>query len=119
MVKAATCVSVSAPTLVAVFDSLADAAQATASQKSPLIDVLARMERRGISIDRQVLSRLSGEFAQKQAGLEEEIKELAGEPLNPEVIEQVEKAERERREREALEWAAAEVVDDDLKGGDD
>ena len=28
--------------------------------------VLARMERRGISIDRQVLSRLSGEFAQEQ-----------------------------------------------------
>jgi DNA polymerase-1 len=46
-------------------------------------EVLARMERRGISIDRQALSRLSGEFAQKQAGLEDEIKELAGEPLNP------------------------------------
>jgi DNA polymerase-1 len=46
-------------------------------------DVLARMEQRGISIDRQVLSRLSGEFAQKQGALEEEIKELAGEPLNP------------------------------------
>ncbi|HEY5216877.1 MAG TPA: DNA polymerase I, partial [Pseudolabrys sp.] len=46
-------------------------------------EVLARMERRGISIDRQVLSRLSGEFAQKQAGLEDEIKTLAGEPLNP------------------------------------
>ena len=46
-------------------------------------DVLARMERRGIAIDRQVLSRLSGEFAQKQGGLEEEIKVLAGEPLNP------------------------------------
>jgi DNA polymerase-1 len=45
--------------------------------------VLARMEGRGISIDRQVLSRLSGEFAQKQAGLEDEIKTLAGEPLNP------------------------------------
>ncbi len=45
--------------------------------------VLARMERRGISIDRQVLSRLSGEFAQKQGALEEEIKALAGEPLNP------------------------------------
>src|SRR6266446_722971 len=30
----------------------------------PLISVLARMERRGISIDREVLSRLSGEFAQ-------------------------------------------------------
>ena len=37
-----------------------------------------RMERRGISIDRQVLSRLSGEFAQKQAGLEDEISKLAG-----------------------------------------
>jgi DNA polymerase-1 len=46
-------------------------------------EVLARMERRGISIDRQVLSRLSGEFAQKQGALEEEIKTLAGEPLNP------------------------------------
>jgi DNA polymerase-1 len=45
--------------------------------------VLARMERRGISIDRQVLSSLSGEFAQKQGALEEEIKTLAGEPLNP------------------------------------
>ena len=45
--------------------------------------VLARMERRGISIDRQVLSRLSGEFAQKQGALEDEIKQLAGEPLNP------------------------------------
>ncbi len=45
--------------------------------------VLARMERRGISIDRQVLSRLSGEFAQEQAGLEDEIQKLAGEPLNP------------------------------------
>jgi DNA polymerase-1 len=45
--------------------------------------VLARMERRGISIDRQVLSRLSGELAQKQAGLEDEIKQIAGEPLNP------------------------------------
>src|SRR6266571_5083639 len=31
----------------------------------PLLRVLARMERRGISIDRQVLSRLSGEFAQE------------------------------------------------------
>ncbi len=45
--------------------------------------MLARMERRGISIDRQVLSRLSGEFAQEQARLEDEIKELAGEPINP------------------------------------
>ena len=49
----------------------------------PLIPVLARMERRGISIDRQVLSRLSGEFAQRAGALEAEIQELAGEPLNP------------------------------------
>ena len=33
----------------------------------PLLPVLARMERRGISVDRQVLSRLSGEFAQRGA----------------------------------------------------
>ena len=49
----------------------------------PLVPVLAAMERRGISIDRQVLSRLSGEFAQKAAGLEHEIQKLAGEPINP------------------------------------
>jgi DNA polymerase-1 len=49
----------------------------------PMAAVLARMERRGISIDRQVLSRLSGEFAQEQARLEDDIKVLAGEPLNP------------------------------------
>jgi DNA polymerase I len=49
----------------------------------PLIPVLARMEQRGISIDRQVLSRLSGEFAQRAAALEAEIQTLAGEPLNP------------------------------------
>jgi DNA polymerase-1 len=49
----------------------------------PLVPVLARMERRGISIDRDMLSRLSGEFAREAMGLEEEIKALAGEPLNP------------------------------------
>jgi DNA polymerase-1 len=49
----------------------------------PLVSVLARMERRGISIDRQVLSRLSGEFAQRAGALEAEIQEIAGEPLNP------------------------------------
>jgi len=49
----------------------------------PLVPVLARMERRGISIDRQVLSRLSGEFAQKQGALEDEINKLAGAPINP------------------------------------
>jgi DNA polymerase-1 len=48
----------------------------------PLVPVLARMERRGISIDRQVLSRLSGEFAQTAARVEAELQELAGEPIN-------------------------------------
>ncbi len=45
----------------------------------PLVGVLARMERRGIAIDRQILSRLSGEFAQSLARLEDEIYEIAGE----------------------------------------
>lgn len=48
----------------------------------PLVEVLARMERRGISIDRQILSRLSGEFAQTMARLESEIHGLAGETFN-------------------------------------
>jgi DNA polymerase I len=49
----------------------------------PMLPVLARMERGGISIDREVLSRLSGEFAQRAGALEAEIQDLAGEPLNP------------------------------------
>jgi DNA polymerase-1 len=49
----------------------------------PLIPVLARMERRGISIDRQVLSKLSADFAQTAARLEGEIREFAGEDVNP------------------------------------
>jgi DNA polymerase I len=48
----------------------------------PLVAVLARMERRGISIDRQVLSRLSGDFAQTAARVEAELQELAAEPIN-------------------------------------
>ncbi len=40
------------------------------------------MEERGIAIDRQILSRLSGEFAQGMARLEADIHELAGEPFN-------------------------------------
>ncbi|MBF9233294.1 DNA polymerase I [Microvirga alba] len=45
----------------------------------PLVDVIARMEMRGIAVDRQILSRLSGDFAQGLARLEDEIHELAGE----------------------------------------
>jgi DNA polymerase-1 len=48
----------------------------------PLVGVLGRMERRGISIDRQVLSRLSADFAQTAARVEAEIQEIAGEPIN-------------------------------------
>lgn len=49
----------------------------------PMVGVLARMEQRGISIDRQELARLSGEFSQTAARLEAEIRDLAGEPINP------------------------------------
>ena len=48
----------------------------------PLVPVLARMERAGIKVDRDVLSRMSNAFAQKMAGLEAEIHDLAGERFN-------------------------------------
>jgi DNA polymerase-1 len=48
----------------------------------PLVPVLARMEERGITVDRQILSRLSGELAQKAAAFEDEIYQLAGERFN-------------------------------------
>lgn len=48
----------------------------------PLVDVICRMEARGISVDRQILSRLSGELAQNAARLEDEIYELAGRKFN-------------------------------------
>jgi DNA polymerase-1 len=48
----------------------------------PLVPVLARMERRGIKVDRQILSRLSGTFAQKAGAVEAEIYEIAGKSFN-------------------------------------
>jgi DNA polymerase-1 len=48
----------------------------------PLVPVLAQMERNGIKVDRDTLSRMSNAFAQKMAGLEAEIHELAGESFN-------------------------------------
>ncbi|MCC7321202.1 MAG: DNA polymerase I [Rubellimicrobium sp.] len=48
----------------------------------PLVPVLARMEMTGIRVDRDVLSRMSNAFAQKMAGLEAEIHDLAGGPFN-------------------------------------
>ncbi len=47
------------------------------------------------------------------------LREIASGKIDLATIDAVEKAERERREREALEWAAAEVVDEDLSKGDD
>ena len=48
----------------------------------PLIPVVARMERHGIMVDRQILSRISGDLAQRAAAIEAEIYELAGETFN-------------------------------------
>ncbi|ODR95947.1 DNA polymerase I [Methyloceanibacter stevinii] len=48
----------------------------------PLEPVLAEMERAGIKVDRAMLARLSGSFAQTIARLEDEIRELAGEDFN-------------------------------------
>ncbi|NDH71173.1 MAG: DNA polymerase I, partial [Rhodobacteraceae bacterium] len=48
----------------------------------PLISVLAQMERTGIKVDRDTLSRMSNAFAQKMTVLESEIHEMAGEAFN-------------------------------------
>ena len=47
----------------------------------PLVPVIARMEHRGIKVDREHLARLSGEFTAGIAALETEIHELAGQPF--------------------------------------
>ena len=62
----------SAERMTAVYETL----------ERPLVAVLARMERAGVLVDRQILSRLSGEFAQTLARLEAEVADLAGEPFN-------------------------------------
>ena len=48
----------------------------------PLVPVLAQMEMHGIKVDRDTLSRMSNAFAQKMAGLEDEIQEMAGRKFN-------------------------------------
>ncbi len=48
----------------------------------PLVPVLVAMERAGIKVDRNVLARLSGDFAQKMAEYEEDIYALAGHRFN-------------------------------------
>jgi len=49
----------------------------------PLVEVLGRMERCGIAIDRDILSRMTGEFSQRMASLEDEISRIVGAPFNP------------------------------------
>jgi DNA polymerase-1 len=48
----------------------------------PLVMVLADMERAGVSIDPELLRRLSNDFGKSQAALESEIHKLAGENFN-------------------------------------
>ena len=48
----------------------------------PMVGVLAQMERHGIKVDQNALSRMSNGFAQKMAVLEDDIKALAGRDFN-------------------------------------
>ena len=52
------------------------------TMERPLVPVLAQMERHGIKVDRDTLSRMSNAFSQKMAGLEDEIYELVGRKFN-------------------------------------
>ncbi|MGI9387501.1 MAG: DNA polymerase I, partial [Methyloligellaceae bacterium] len=61
-----------AETMTSVYETL----------ERPLAPVLARMEREGVKVDRQILSRLSGNFTQQLGGLEAEIHKAAGEEFN-------------------------------------
>ncbi len=60
----------------------ADMTKVYESLERPLVSVLAQMEKNGVKVDRETLSRMSNAFAQKMAGLEAEIYELAGETFN-------------------------------------
>ncbi len=48
----------------------------------PLVPVLSEMEMHGVLVDRDTLSRMSNNFAQKMAQYEAELYELAGKPFN-------------------------------------
>ena len=52
------------------------------TMERPLVPVLAEMEMHGIKVDRDHLSRMSNNFAQSMAGLEDEIHKLAGGKFN-------------------------------------
>jgi len=48
----------------------------------PLVDIIVDMEFAGVKVDRGILSRLTGTFAQRIAQLEDEVFELAGQKFN-------------------------------------
>lgn len=48
----------------------------------PLVPIIADMERTGITVDRSILARLSSEFAQESARLEDEVNGLVGHKFN-------------------------------------
>ncbi|MES0402665.1 MAG: DNA polymerase I [Hyphomicrobium sp.] len=48
----------------------------------PLVPIIADMERAGIMVDRTILARLSSEFAQESARLEDEVNGLVGHKFN-------------------------------------
>lgn len=52
------------------------------TMERPLVPVLKQMEMHGIKVDRDALSRMSNTFAQKMAGLEAEIHEIAEDSFN-------------------------------------
>jgi len=48
----------------------------------PLVPVIVAMEKAGIKVDKGILARLSGTFAQRAAQLEDEVYQLAGQKFN-------------------------------------
>ncbi len=48
----------------------------------PMVDIVAAMEQAGVFVDRETLSRMSGDFAQRMAQYEDEAYQLAGREFN-------------------------------------
>lgn len=91
----------------------------------PLAPVLSRMERHGIYVERQVLSRLSGNFAQKLGGLEASIHKVAESDFNiasPRQLGEIlfDKMQLPGGKRtKSGQWETGASVLDDLAGNED
>ncbi|WP_237152703.1 DNA polymerase I [Oryzibacter oryziterrae] len=48
----------------------------------PMVEIISKMEMRGVEVNRQILARLSGDFAQGMGSIEADIQGLAGESFN-------------------------------------